>query len=470
MIRLSDVVWEEIAEELRLFPDAVECEGKSYRVIYRSALEAPDDGVTFEIGIDELSTFPGYLVSWGVPGIFEERVDLLMRSLSKWQRQACFPIADALAEFLALWQGWEPQCHLCAALAEFLSERSGHEIKEEDFNSDRLPAQLRPKIRVYGDEGEELGLGEEVGPIRDSLAAILRGRKEEAANLQWEMTGGEVWSFGEVPFEDISHLSEGSGSPDPVYPALVDEGASVGMRAFIEREEAEESHRAGCVRLFLLEQCDHVEFVRRKLPLGPAFRLHAASLFPEGGLVDALIQCAAAGALGKMPRSGEDFSKASLAAKERLFDSAQLLCNGMEQAVESYHRVSEWMEAHRQDRHLGEVVQDLDEEISWLWREGFVWKAGFTRLSRYYRYFYGIEERLSRLESQPLVRDEEKRNRILPLWQRWIARWMECPEAVRLWEVGWMLEELRLAQFAPSQPREMRVSEKRIEKVLEELK
>ena len=33
-----------------------------------------------------------------------------------------------------------------------------------------------------------------------------------------------------------------------------------------------------------------------------------------------------------------------------------------------------------------------------------------------------------------------------------------------------MLEELRLAQFAPSQPREMRVSEKRIEKVLEELK
>ena len=61
MIRLSDVVWEEIAEELRLFPDAVECEGKSYRVSYRSALEAPDDGVTFEIGIDELSAFPATL-------------------------------------------------------------------------------------------------------------------------------------------------------------------------------------------------------------------------------------------------------------------------------------------------------------------------------------------------------------------------------------------------------------------------
>lgn len=469
MIRLSDVVWEEVAEELCLFPDAVECGGKSYRVAYRSALEAPDDGITFEIGIDELSTFPSYLVSWGVPGIFEERVDLLMRSLSKWQRQACFPIADALAEFLDLWQGWEPQCHLCAALAEFLSERSGQEIREEDFNPERLPAQLRPKIRVYGDEGKELGLGENVDHIRDRLAAILRGRKEEAANLRWEMTGGEVWSFGEVPLEDISQPSENAGSPDPVYPALVDEGASVGMRAFLDREEAEESHRAGCVRLFLLEHYDHVDFVRRKLPVGPASRLHAASLSLEDRLGEALIQCAAEGALGKMPRSGATFARSSLVAKERLFDSAQLLCSGLEQAVESYHRVSEWMEAHRQDRHLGEVVQDLDEELSWLWREGFVWKAGFTRLSHYHRYFYGIEERLSRLESQPLVRDEEKRNRILPLWQRWITRWMECPDAVRLWEVGWMLEELRLAQFAPSQPREMRVSEKRIIKVLDEM-
>ena len=56
----------------------------------------------------------------------------------------------------------------------------------------------------------------------------------------------------------------------------------------------------------------------------------------------------------------------------------------------------------------------------------------------------------------------------MPLWQRWIARWMEFPEAVRFWKIGWMLEELRLAQFAPSQPREGRVSEKRIAKALEE--
>ena len=170
-----------------------------------------------------------------------------------------------------------------------------------------------------------------------------------------------------------------------------------------------------------------------------------------------------------MVRSGEDFAKVSHAAKERLFDSARLLCEGLEEAIESYHRFSECMDAHRQYRHLGEVVDDLDEEMSWLWREGFAWKAGFGRLSRYYRFFHGIEERLSRLESLPLVRDEEKRSRMLPLWQRWIAQCTGRHEATRLWKVGWMLEELRLAQFAPGQPREMRVSEKGIIKTLEEM-
>ncbi len=467
MIRLTDVIWEEIAEELALFPDHLQHGDKSYRVAYRSDPEAPDDGVTIEIGIDDLALFPSHLISWGVAGILEERVELLIRSLPKWQRQACFPIAEALVDFLDLWDGWEPRCELTAALAEFLSERSGHSIEESHFNPERLPPQLRPKLRVDGEEGEELALGEDVRAIRDRLAGVLRERREEAANLEWEMTGGEVWSFGEVPVQ-VAPAPGGDGGLDPIFPGLVDEGETVGMRAFLEEEEAQESHRAGCVRLFLLEQYEQVGFVRRQFPMGPTSRLYASVLSAGEDPVDDLVRCAAEGAMGGQVRSGEEFAAASVEGKGRLFECAQAVCEGMEEAVESYRRVSDWMERNRQDRHLGEVVEDLDEEISWLWQSGFAWKAGFSRMKRYQRYFLGIEERLSRLESQPLVRDEEKRERLMPLWQRWIARWMEHPEAVRFWKIGWMLEELRLAQFAPGQPREMRVSEKRIAKALEE--
>ena len=470
MISLSDVVWEEVSDELALFPDAVTHGEKIYPVAYRSDREAPDDGLTFEIGIDALALFPVYLPSWGVPGTLGERVELLMRSLPKWLRQACFPITEAGTCFLELWRDWEPQCGLEAALAEFLSERSGHVIEPGHFEPGRLPPQLRPKLRVYGDVGEELALGEDVQAIKDRLAGILRERREESANLQWEMTGGEIWSFGKVPLRVEEEEGEELAGCGLVYPALVDEGETVGMRAFLEEEEALESHRAGCIRLFLLEQEEHANFLRKQFPIYPTTRLYASMLSAGGELAEQLLRCASEGAMGALPRSKEEFEEASRLGKGRLFVCSEELCGALEEAVESYRRITDWMERYRSDRHRDAVVTDLDEQLSWLWRAEFAWKSGFRRMRRYQRYFFGIEERISRLESQPLIRDEEKRNRIHPLWQEWMGRWMAHPEAVRLWEIGWMLEELRLAQFAPGQPREMRVSAKRIANELDALK
>ena len=130
-----------------------------------------------------------------MPGILEERVELLMRSLPKWQRQACFPIGEALADFLALWEGWEPRCELTVALAEFLTERSGHAIEGSCFNPERLPPQLRPRLRVYGDGGEELSLGEDVHGIRDRLAGVLRERREEGCQSRMGNDRGRGMEF-----------------------------------------------------------------------------------------------------------------------------------------------------------------------------------------------------------------------------------------------------------------------------------
>ncbi len=135
--------------------------------------------------------------------------------------------------------------------------------------------------------------------------------------------------------------------------------------------------------------------------------------------------------------------------------------------MESFQKVWGWMDAHRSEQHLGEVVADVEEQLAWLLRPGFAWKTGFARMRRYDRYFRGIEERLQRVESHPLVRDEEKQDQMAPLREEWIVAWQQSPEAVRMWEIGWMLEEWRLQLFAPGMPREGKVSGKRIAKALE---
>ncbi len=455
MVRFSDLIWEEEVEDrLRLFPDVVAHGGREWRVNYVSDLKANDDGLTFEVGIDELARFPDYLPSWGVPGILEDRVELLIRSLPKDWRRECQPVAEKVSGFLAEWQNWEPQGNLEEALLEYLREKVGRNSLE-GLEPDRLPPHLRPKLRVRNEKDEVMAFGEDVRAIKQKLAGELRARREAAANEEWEMTGGEVWSFGEVPVE-----ADGG-----VFPGLVDEGETVGMRAYLEKEEAAESHRAGVVRLFLLEHAEHGQYVRKNFPLKMAGRFMLPLLSEE--TLEDLVCVSAEGGMKTVVRTEEEFSAASAIGRGEWFSCAEKVAEAVEGMADADGRVREWMEANRQHRHLGEVVTQLEEQREWLLRPGFGWKAGYDRMQRYQRYFYGMEERINRLETQPLIRDEEKQYQFLPLWDEWLILWHERPEAVRTWEIGWMLEEWRLQLFAPGVPHVGKVSAKRIEKALE---
>ena len=75
-------------------------------------------------------------------------------------------------------------------------------------------------------------------------------------------------------------------------------------------------------------------------------------------------------------------------------------------------------------------------------------------------------ERLKRLESLPQVKDDEKRERVRGLWEPWYERWKTDPADAQLWQVGWLLMEWRVAEFAPNSPRRVKVSQKRIEEMV----
>lgn len=455
MVRFSDLIWEEeIEDRLRLFPDVVEHGGRKWRVNYVSDLEAGDDGLTFEVGIDELAIFPDYLPSWGVPGILEDRVELLIRSLPKDWRRECQPVAEKVSGFISVWEDWEPQGHLEEALLEYLREKVGRNSLE-GLEANRLPQHLRPKLRVRNETDEVMAFGEDVWAIKKKLAGELRARREAAANEEWEMTGGEVWSFGEIPVE-----VEGS-----IFPGLVDEGNTVGMRAYLEREEAAESHRSGVIRLFLIEHAEHCQYMRKNFPLkmGGRFML---SLLPKETLED-FIRVSAEGGMKKIAWTEGEFRESSAIGRGEWYASAEKIAGAVEGMADADGRVREWMGENRKDRHLGEVVTQLEEQRDWLLRPSFGWLAGYDRMQRYQRYFYGMEDRISRLETQPLIRDEEKQNQFSPLWDEWMILWKEYPEAVRIWEIGWMLEEWRLQLFAPGVPHMGKVSAKRIQKALE---
>ena len=190
----------------------------------------------------------------------------------------------------------------------------------------------------------------------------------------------------------------------------------------------------------------------------------------NGQLIVDLLRVSCKGAMGQpLPRTAESFQQSVHQGKGDLFSCSEKVCRGFESMLESYRRISDWIESNNNDRHLNIIARDLSEEVEWLLGSGFAWRAGYDRMVDYGRYFQAMEERLKRLKSLPLVKDDEKRERICRLWDQWFPIWKKDPQSVTLWPLGWQFMEWRVAEFAPSQPRRIKVSEKRIEKLMDEL-
>ena len=458
---LHDLIWEDPARlDLDDFPDCFEHDGETYPLHYRHAPGEYDDGVTMEVALSQLHGAPIWLPSWGVRGDLGERVACLIRSLPKAKRVPCQPVAAAAEDFVEQWHGWEPQCDLHSALAEFLSDRTGLEIAPDDIDDSKLPDYLITKIWIYDDEsGEEIATGTSLAVLQEELQQRVEEHFDRSFGSDWEMSGQLDWQkIGDLP----ESVSAGGRT---AYPALTDEGESAGVKLWLDEDQAHQSHRLGCGRLFLLRCPDLKKHLEKNPPMELDTRMTLPMLGRGGVTLDSFALLAAEGAfrdVGPLPRSSAEFARAAKAARGEFYDQGTRLGKCLDGIVARYRKISIFLEEHRGDRNLGESVADIERQIDWLLRENFLLEAGLERIESYGRYFRAIDERIERLRSQPLVRDLEKMDRVTPLREKWEWLCGEEPGNAAVREIGYELEELRVNLFASGVPGKKKVSEKRI--------
>jgi ATP-dependent helicase HrpA len=115
--------------------------------------------------------------------------------------------------------------------------------------------------------------------------------------------------------------------------------------------------------------------------------------------------------------------------------------------------------------------RDVEAQLGRLVGPGFVTATGVARLADLERYLQGAARRLERLPDNP-ARDLDRMraiNELEALYRRRLEQWppgRPLPPALR--EVPWMLDELRVSQFAQGLGTRGPVSSKRIRRVIEE--
>jgi ATP-dependent helicase HrpA len=428
---------------------------------YRFEPGAEDDGVTVHVPLQAISRLRVDGFDWLVPGLRDELVVALIRSLPKELRRPLVPIPDVAAEVV---QHLRPRRgRLVDAVARELERLRGVRVTGGDFDRDRLPTHLRMTFCVEDEQGEVLARGEDLEALR--AAARPRLRAELAAvSVQIERCGLRDWTIGELP-----RTIALPGSGVCAYPALVDEGDGVGVRALETLDAQRVAMHAGTRRLLALTVASPLRAVQRDLDRAAALTLAGA---PHGGaaalLDDALVAALDASIVAAGGPAWDEAGWTALRARVAadLVEVTARIVGDAVAILDAARDVRLRLDALPADAALRAARLDVAAQVGGLVYPGFVAATGAARLADVTRYLRGAARRLDRLPDAPAA--DLDRMRVLHELEADLRRRREARGASpALREVDWMLQELRVSQFAQGLGVRGQISTKRVRRALE---
>ncbi len=430
---------------------------------YEFAPGAPDDGVTVDIPLGQLNQVNGADFGWQVPGLREELVTELIRSLPKKLRTAFVPAPQTARA--ALERLGPPRGDLLDALAAELGLLSGLQIPREAWNLSRLPAHLTITYRVL-DGDRVLASGKDLADLQRQLQPRLQAELSEAAR-GITRSGLRTWDFDTLPRVFTDQQVRG-------YPALEDAGDAVDIRLFETSAQASEAMWRGNRRLLLLAVPAGVRSVASRLPVTAKLAMSRSPYPNPAALLDDCAACAADQVIAET--GGPAWDAAGFA---QLLETARTaLPVAAADVVSAVARVL--AEAHQVEASLGRTAgpmlaaafADMRAQLSGLIYPGFIAETGSKRLPDLARYLTAIGRRLEKAPADPR-RDAERMaivRRVTDAYQRASGG---LPAAGRdsasARTVRWMIEELRVSLFAQALGTPVPVSEQRIQKALDQL-
>ncbi|KQW49124.1 ATP-dependent RNA helicase HrpA [Nocardioides sp. Root1257] len=448
------------------YPEQWASEGLTFPISYHFEPGAADDGMTIDVPVATLNRVEADDFSWNVPGLREELVTSLIRSLPKNLRVTFVPAPNKAREFLAaVPPGEEP---LLDALERWCRSTTGVVVPREAWDWAKVAEHLRPTYRVVDEDGREQARGKDLEalkePLRPQFAAAIA---EVATDSGLARSGETTWAFDtiEESFEQVR-----AGHQVRVFPALVDEGATVGLQVFGTAEEQEARHRLGVRRLLLLAVPSPVSSILRDLTNAEKLGL-AGSPYPS--VAELLEDCRAAvvqAVVDARPVVRDRTAYDALLAEAARDHEAHLRAT----MADVIRVLGTWRQAEKALSGRAEMLMlpaltDMRAQLARLVHDGFVGEAGAAQLSRYPTYLAALEQRRERLESQ-LGRDRQLMDQVADLQDAYLhqvdALPAGRPPGAHLRQVRWMLEEYRVSLWAQQLGTPYPVSDQRIRRSL----
>ena len=488
---------------------------------------AKRDGVAVQVPILFLNQLSPEPFRWQIPGLRHELVTALIKSLPKAIRRNFVPAPDvARAACAALEEDYSPATdELLPSLALVLRRLRGVVVEPEAFNWDAVPEHLKMGFQVRNARNKILGEGKDLRALQQQLHKEIRsaladslGASDAAMAKMVALAQGGSGNSGGSGNAGSSAASAKKGAKSPAkgtqaeagayggvrevtgltafpadmfpdgaiprkvqrviatqavngYPALVDEGSSVGLRIFPTEAEQLHEQRRGIIRLLQLQVPSPVRYVSEHLS-------HKEKIVftqnPHGSIDELIRDCTVAALDHLVPHTpifthaeySELYEHVRAELIETVFDVTKLVAEILSEATalkKAIKKATSLTTMH--------AVSDVKAQMENLVYPGFVAQTGYDQLVHLPRYLKAAQVRLTKLGPN-LHRDNQLMLTVQDLEDSYdnavksLPAGTIVPDALR--RVNWMIEELRVSFFAQELGTAYTVSEKRIAKAQRE--
>ena len=454
----DDDLWMNDRPTTQQFPDYLHNGQLRLAVSYRFDPSHDEDGATVKIPVQALPQVDENIWSWGIPGWRLDLIEALLKALPKDKRRNLVPIPDTAKKLL---NAVDAQ-HLNGHIFDFLAyQLRGDQITAKDFSFERIDQYLIPFIIVVDEKGRTI----EKGRHLDELKARCRSETHSPV----KQLKGEFKTFPDsFVFEASQKVT---GVVVKQYQALVptkdfskldakDESGVV-IQTFNDQNEAIKQHREGVIRLVHMQLGDLIRQLKKQIskPLALAYSPLGDKAQLEQMLVYATLQMT----IKDLPINAEEFATLLLELKKTFLSHGQ---DALKMISEIY---IQWQEIRQKLLMLdqgvfGKSMDDIEDQLDLMDLSHFVYSKPSDIWQEYPRYLKGLLLRLDRLPNN-LKRDEDAIKEIDP----WMDKLFKFKNDMRLKELYFMVEELRISLFSQPMKTKMPISPTRLQKVWEKL-
>ena len=420
------------------------------------------DGVTVHIPLPLLNQVEMTGFDWQIPGLREELVIALIKSLPKSYRRNFVPAPNYAQAFLGRAVPLEKP--LLDTLIYELHRMTGVTVEAEHWHWEQIPSHLKMTFRVVDENGKKIAESMNLDELKFSLKDRVQESISAVADDGIEQSGLHIWSFAELP---QCYEQKQRGFSVKAFPAIVDEKDAVGIKLFETEFEQAVAMQQGLRRLLLLNVPSPIKYLHEKLPNKAKLGLYFTPFGRVLDLIDDCIACAVDKLIadfGGFVWNEEGFDKLRDFVRENVNEVTVDIAQKVEQILTLTHQLNQRLKG-KMDFTMAFALSDMKSQISGLIYQGFVQKSGYARLPDLFRYLQAIDKRMDKL-AQDVNRDRAAMLRVEQVQQAYQQLLAKLPKSKpisdEVAEIRYMIEELRVSLFAQQLGTKYQVSDKRI--------